>query len=294
MADNLVLGRGKLYFTPYAPGTTTGGVRGYLGNTPSFTMTQAITKLDHYSSEGGLKVKDKSVTLQTDVTLAFETDHISVANMLLWFGGNNSDALPSDAPGDLGTVTIIGAADQIYGALTFESDNPVGDNVNYWFPYVSLGPTGSMALKGDAWQALSFTCEALKRDNATERLYTFQPATPAGSASTDSTPELTANAASVATGGSLDPATGATVTAPATASVNKAIHAVFTLTGGDLHAYAVLHTGSVNEGAVMSISGAFGLVSLTPLTEASYTIKITSDSAGVTALATSGAITVGA
>lgn len=201
MSENLVLGRGKLFFTPYAPGATTGGVKGYFGNTPTLTMTQAITKLDHYSSEGGLKVKDRSIILQTDITLAFDTDEISLGNLLLWFGGAATGSAPVDAPSGMGTVAIIGKADAIFGALTFESDNPIGDNLNYWFPYVSLSPTGTMALKGDAWQTLGFTCEALKRDSTTERVYVYTPSTAVGNAAADTTAEFTAAAAAVATGG---------------------------------------------------------------------------------------------
>lgn len=175
MAENLVLGRGKMFFKPYPRGTTTGGTRGYFGNTPSLEMAVAVTNLDHYSSEQGLKIKDKSVQLQTDVTLNFSTDNISVPNLMLWFGSNNSGALPTDAPTDIGTMAFVGSASQIYGSLEFLSDNPVGDNLNYWFPYVALRPNGNYSLKGDAWQTLTFVGEALKRDTASERFYAYTP-----------------------------------------------------------------------------------------------------------------------
>lgn len=175
MAENLVLGRGKVFFTPYVKGTTTGGTKGYFGNTPDLTMAVANTNLDHYSSESGIKVKDKSVQLQVDVTLTFATDNIVVPNLMLWFGGTATGTPPADAPTTIGTVAFIGTAAQIYGALFFESDNPVGDNLNYWFPYVAIRPNGNYALKGDAWQSLSFTGEALKRDTLTERFYAYTP-----------------------------------------------------------------------------------------------------------------------
>lgn len=199
--DNLVLGRGKLFFTPYAPNTTTGGARGYFGNTPILSMTQSNTKLDHYSSEGGLKVKDKSVLLQTDVTLNFDTDNVDEGNLILYFGGAATGVVPADAPAGVGTVVVIGKASQIFGAVTFESDNPVGNNMNYWFPYVSLAPTGTFALKGDVFQTLSFVAEVLKRDAQTERLYAFKPANNLSTAAGDTTAFFTAQAAAVATGG---------------------------------------------------------------------------------------------
>lgn len=290
--ENLTLGRGKLYFQPYAPNQSTGGVRGYLGNTPTLSMAQAVTKLDHYSSEGGLKVKDRSVVLQTDVTLTFDTDHISAANLALWFGGNNTGDIPADAPPGVGSSVVIGSADQIFGSLLFESDNPVGENRNYWWPYVSLQPSGTMALKGDAWQTLSFSAEALKRDSTTERVYVFDPPSAAGSAKTDGTGYLTVGVVGTATGGEADAATGGTVTAPGTATHGTALTASFTLTGGDV-AYAVLNNGTANEGTPAAVIGPSGSVSLTPEAAGTYTVELFANSAGTgTPLATSGSITV--
>ena len=200
--DNLVLGRGKLFFTPYAPNTTTGGTRGYFGNTPQLSLAQTSTKLDHYSSEGGLKIKDKSVILQTDLSLTFDTDNVDVGNLVLFFGGLTTGAAPLDAPSGLGSLVVIGKQNAIYGALTFESDNPVGENMNYWFPYVMLAPTGTLSLKGDAWQTLNFMADALKRDNQTERMYGYKPTTGnASAAAADTTPFFTPAGAAVASGG---------------------------------------------------------------------------------------------
>lgn len=189
MADNLVLGRGKIFFTPYAPGATVAlpAARGYFGNTPTLGMAAANTKLDHYSAEGGLKVKDRTVLLQTDLTLTFDTDNISVPNLMLWFGGKHAGTVPADAPTAIagGTLALLGSAHQIFGAMEFLSDNAVGSNMNYWFPYVNLAPNGTFALKGDAWQTLSFTAEALKRDAVTERFYSWIPT---GGANTSDAP----------------------------------------------------------------------------------------------------------
>lgn len=199
MPDNLVLGRGKLFFTPYAPGAsvavagTSGAqspLRGYFGNTPELTMAVANTKLDHYSSEGGLKVMDRTILLQTDATLTFSTDNISVPNLMLWFGGKATATAPADAPPGVGTLALVGSAHQIFGSLEFLSDNAVGNNMNYWFPYVNLAPNGNFALKGDAWQVLQFTAAALKRDAATERFYGYTPT--GGAATSDAAGDTTA------------------------------------------------------------------------------------------------------
>lgn len=66
---------------------------------------------------------------------------------------------------------VIGKTNQIYGALRYVSDNPVGTNKNYYFPKVALRPDGDYALKGDDWNVMSFSFEALQLNNITQRVY---------------------------------------------------------------------------------------------------------------------------
>jgi hypothetical protein len=295
MADNLVLGRGKVFFAPYPKGETTGGTKGYLGATPSFGLAQSNTKLDHFSAEGGLKVKDRSVVLTQDMTITLEVDNIMMANLALWFGGTDTGDMPPDAPGDLGTIAVIGRADTIFGALFFEADNAEGENVNYWFPYTNMTPNGTFALKGDTWQVMSFTIEALKRDSATERVYLYTP-DPGTSAADDDTPLLTMEDVAViaddSAGGGGAPATGGTVAAPATASNFVAFYVNYTLTGGT-SGNIQLHNGTSNYGAVFRASGASGSVGpFIIAVDGSYTAKLYAGATTGTALATSGAIVV--
>ena len=85
---NYVVGRGKLYFNQFLPGTKTlsGGSR-YLGNSPELSLSQDEDKLDHYNSDEGIKVKDASVSLQNDQSGSFNLDDISPENLALWFRG---------------------------------------------------------------------------------------------------------------------------------------------------------------------------------------------------------------
>jgi hypothetical protein len=64
-----------------------------------------------------------------------------------------------------------GSNSQVEGALFFEATNPVGLRFDYTFPYVQLSPDGDFQLKGDEWQQLSFTFEALKLNDTTETVY---------------------------------------------------------------------------------------------------------------------------
>ncbi len=90
MANNYVIGRGKLYFDQFLTGTQTKTGERYLGNTPALTMNSAYQNLDHYSSDEGLRVKDDSVQLQVDRTGSFQCDNISIENVALMFGATAS------------------------------------------------------------------------------------------------------------------------------------------------------------------------------------------------------------
>ncbi len=57
---------------------------------------------------------------------------------------------------------VISGGTAIEGTLRFIADNPTGDNIDYFFPWVKITPNGDMALKGDTWQVLPFNVEVLK------------------------------------------------------------------------------------------------------------------------------------
>lgn len=57
----------------------------------------------------------------------------------------------------------ISDADTIEGSLRYVADNPAGDNIDFFMPWVQLTPDGDYALKGDDWQVMSFTLAILKK-----------------------------------------------------------------------------------------------------------------------------------
>jgi hypothetical protein len=90
-----VLGKGKVFFDRYPNGvtiaaTTQGEGERYLGNTPEFSTSSASESLDHYSSEGGIKIKDDSVQLSLDRTGKMVVDNISADNIALFFLGSKA------------------------------------------------------------------------------------------------------------------------------------------------------------------------------------------------------------
>ena len=81
---NQTIGRGKLFFSTFSSGHTAKDFR-YLGNSPSMSINISSDKLEHFSSDAGVRVKDKSVTLQTNRTGTLVLDDINAENLALFF-----------------------------------------------------------------------------------------------------------------------------------------------------------------------------------------------------------------
>lgn len=123
MANNYVIGRGKLYFDQFITGTQTPTGERYIGNTPALSLNSAYQNLDHYSSDAGLRVKDDSVQLQVDRTGSFQCDNISMDNVALMFGAT---AEVENQPSDTGrSETFSMFAGRAY-QLGSDDDTPQG------------------------------------------------------------------------------------------------------------------------------------------------------------------------
>ena len=79
--DNYSLGKGIVSFNQEINGQFYGYLD--LGNCPEFTFNVTIDKLDHYSSRGGLRAKDKSVISEITPALSFTLDEINADNLAL-------------------------------------------------------------------------------------------------------------------------------------------------------------------------------------------------------------------
>lgn len=86
-SNNYTLGRGEIQFGQFKTGTQVPRGERYLGNTPEFSISAEQEKLDHYSSDEGVRKKDASVLLQLDYTGSLITDHISPDNLAAFFLG---------------------------------------------------------------------------------------------------------------------------------------------------------------------------------------------------------------
>jgi hypothetical protein len=247
---NLVRGTGKLYFNPFAVGTTNPTGEIYLAQSRELSYSLAAETLDHYDADAGMNVLDEQVQTKVDMTGKTSIEHISMENLAIFLqaagvttltntagtgltetftvkrgrfyqlGATNANPvgarnvtvtavaisgtpvantnnvnyiangplgrlqIVADAPGiaddavitvtynvAAGTQTMVISKDQqIRGALRFVSDNPVGDQKDYFFPYVNMQPDGDYALKGEDWQTMGFNFTALKLGSL-ERVY---------------------------------------------------------------------------------------------------------------------------
>lgn len=98
------IGRGKLYFNKFIPGTTTGTGERYMGNSPSVNVTSTYQDLPHYTSDYAVREMDDNFTLQTDRGGTFTIDNASIENIGLMFG---SDAVPESSTGATGETQTI-------------------------------------------------------------------------------------------------------------------------------------------------------------------------------------------
>lgn len=73
---------------------------------------------------------------------------------------------------------IISKSNSIQGSLRYIAQNPAGENIDYFMPWVKLTPNGDFQLKGDEWQQLPFTLEILKKGSLESIYMDGRPLTP--------------------------------------------------------------------------------------------------------------------
>lgn len=183
MANNYTLGRGELWFDRYSnqDALTTSGLR-YLGNTPEFSASITSETLDHFNSDAGVKVKDGSVVLQTNVTASFTTDNVDPANLALFFFGTSeifstaggavtAEAMPSVVKGltyQLGTTNSNpSGVRNVTGVTVKKGGTALVNNIDYTIDaalaLVTILTTGSTVTTGDSL-TVDYTTSAQTRE----------------------------------------------------------------------------------------------------------------------------------
>lgn len=104
-AENYTLGKGILYFNRWQNAAYVGWKD--LGNAPSLSFNVNIEKLEHFSSRGGIKVKDKEIIAQLTPSLSFTLDEITPENFALLGLATIADESQSAGSVPAGTPEVL-------------------------------------------------------------------------------------------------------------------------------------------------------------------------------------------
>lgn len=154
----------------YQLGTTDTNPTGVL-NVDKVVVVSASPDVSISTGSGTITdIPGVKVVPATDYEIDLESGRIYVEMDAKELAGNVQMAVQYDVGATKRTL-VIGKSNMVYGALRMISDNPVGENKNYFFPKVSLAPDGDYALKGDDWQVMSFSYKAMQLNTRTQRVY---------------------------------------------------------------------------------------------------------------------------
>lgn len=108
---NYVVPKGRVFIDLFLAnaivGATTRGIgERYFGNTPGFSTSSSSENLDHFDSDGGLKVKDESVQLSLDRTATMSCDNITDENLALFLQGDAATLTQTVATAQVDTLTV--------------------------------------------------------------------------------------------------------------------------------------------------------------------------------------------
>lgn len=111
--DSYNIGRGKVYIAELVNGLP--GPSGWrdLGNAPEFNINVEVETLEHQSSQRGLKITDKEVTISQEVNCSFQLDEIDFNNLALFFSGQaNQTAFTNPAIAGVAATVITTAVNK--------------------------------------------------------------------------------------------------------------------------------------------------------------------------------------
>jgi len=145
--DNYTLGKGVVFFNKNDAITGLPSGERDLGNAPEFSFNVSLEKLEHFSSRGGLKAKDKEIISQITPGVTFTLDEINKDNLALLTlaevdavtqtaGGATAEAVTAH----LGRRSDL--ANRSIGHYALPYDDDLADNVLFVVGEVVSGATG--------------------------------------------------------------------------------------------------------------------------------------------------------
>jgi len=144
--NNYSILRGTFTFTP------TSGSAIVLGDVSNCTYTPTVTKLDHFSHQAGIRVKDRSVPVEIGASMKMTLDEINEHNLAMYLLGDTNTS------GTLGGLTNP----SLSGTLAMTGTNAVGSKLTFTGK-VNLLPAGDLIMVQDtaAWAGLPISAEVL-------------------------------------------------------------------------------------------------------------------------------------
>lgn len=141
-SENYTLGRGELHFDKFVPGTRNKTGERYLGNSPEVNMSTESETLDHFNSDRGIRVKDKSIVLEKSDSGSFILDEINNENVALWFLGDVAVLAQSASASIVENYAAARVKEGTYLQLGQSISNPTG-NRNITVTSVTSDPVGT-------------------------------------------------------------------------------------------------------------------------------------------------------
>lgn len=157
--ENYTLGKGVVFFDQKNLGTGLYVGERDLGNAPAFAFNVALEKLEHFSSRGGLKAKDKEIISQITPGVTFTLDEINKENLALLTLADLNDvtqvagSITAEAiTAHLGLRSDLSKRSIMHWQLPY--DNEIDDNVIFVVGEIVTGAGGAtgvvLAITGDA------------------------------------------------------------------------------------------------------------------------------------------------
>ena len=123
-----------------------------IGNVYDVEISSDVTYVDHFISSKSKRVKDKTVANLSTITINFNTDELSAANLTKFF-------LASNVASEIRVLQNV----ILEGSAHLRMDTDVGQSICYRIPKCALKPNGSFSTaNGEDWQTMPMMLDILE------------------------------------------------------------------------------------------------------------------------------------
>jgi hypothetical protein len=137
-----------------------------LGNVVNFSISNTVTKKDHFRSYGGRRTKDKTTVTQVAATAKGELDELTAENIAIF-------ALGDVTTDTSGAIVIHGLSNTTFsGTLKIVGDNEEGTQID-WVGDVIFTPSGDFSLIQDSDDYTKIAFEADVQEDANGQFGTW-------------------------------------------------------------------------------------------------------------------------